>query len=451
MSLKKRFISATTALALIGSMSFALEISKDGTGDYLIAPVYVATGGWKTDIKVVNTNTTHAIVAKVVIREGNQSKEILDFPIYLTPGDIWKGTIYDDNGVVKVVSKDDSLMLGTIKVDINQTCDDGQSLVKEIIKPYSIGIDQPVNVPFGSNVNKGYVEIFGLAAYSAEKIAKEFNSYWNEGCDLNKTWFFSVVRDAAPDNINSNYAEDVDNSSLIGEQVLINETGSDVSQMRFMKLNMLALKDVATSPKTKQVIAADTRLTNVADITAGDYKNVMLKQHVYVLYDGDGQQIAPFQTIFTFPYKEVLKEDYYIKEDKFIFRDYNEHARACNYPSIVCNSGGCEGSQEISLLDPSNDLSGVISSSEEKCGVMKFEEEVAAVVGPATRNSEVNRVTQMYGWKVGGYIDIDLSDVMLGDGTVVGGLPVIPTTMHAKKVGGIYLNNHLYNQYKEVK
>jgi len=440
MSLKKRLVSGAAALALAGTAAMAVNIAQDGTGDYLIAPVYVAnSAGWETKIKVVNTNTTQAVVAKVVIRDGATSKEVLDFPIYLTPGDVWTATLYNDGGTVKIKSTDDSLMLG-MQPPKTISCDDGTI---SYIEPIQVGIDRPLNTPEGAKVTKGYVEVFGLAEYNATKIAEKFGVNWNEGCDLNKTWLYTAARDYNnPSNLNTTLvpAEDVTPSDLIGEQIIYNDTGATAEDMRYMKLSMLALEDVATHAKVTDVIGPDTKLTNVADITAGAYRSLMQKQHVYVMYDGDGTTVAPFQTIFTFPYMHNATptiDSYGISTNKIVFRDNEEHANACGVPSGPCITTPCTTIQNPS--DPNGDLSGGEKPKPKDCPEKIYKDEVQVVVNSGNE----------YAYKVGGYIDIDLSDVNItGEHNTTGpALPVIPTTMTASKVGNIFLNNHLYNQY----
>jgi hypothetical protein len=73
MSFKKAIVSSVAAAALATS-AFAgtgtTVVAADQTGDYLLFPAYYAnSSGWKTDLRVVNTNTTRSVVAKVVIRD----------------------------------------------------------------------------------------------------------------------------------------------------------------------------------------------------------------------------------------------------------------------------------------------------------------------------------------------------------------------------------------------
>ena len=90
--LKKRVIAAVAAALMAGGAS-AVEVSRDGVGDFLIAPAYFIGGGLTTELKLVNTSSTQSTVAKVVFRDKVTSAEILDFLVYLSPSDVWTGKV----------------------------------------------------------------------------------------------------------------------------------------------------------------------------------------------------------------------------------------------------------------------------------------------------------------------------------------------------------------------
>ena len=99
----------TMAGMLVGSLAVAdnVSLSADQTGDFLIAPLYVAKGNVCSEIKVFNTNEKSSILAKVAFREQISSQEV-DLPIFLSPGDVWSGTVCNENGKVVLRSSDDS-------------------------------------------------------------------------------------------------------------------------------------------------------------------------------------------------------------------------------------------------------------------------------------------------------------------------------------------------------
>ena len=116
----KRFIGAVTVVMAClvmagGALAFNytdhVSVAPNGKGDLLVFPVYMATGGqypYETQFKIVNTSTTHSVVAKVVVRSFAYSKELLDFLIYLSPTDMWIGKLQYGPSGPRMVSTDKS-------------------------------------------------------------------------------------------------------------------------------------------------------------------------------------------------------------------------------------------------------------------------------------------------------------------------------------------------------
>lgn len=113
----QRFGKFSVALLLafmLATPAFAMNVSPSGQGDALIFPLYVALdGGWSTKFTVINTSEMYSTVAKLVIRSWKNSQETLDFLIFLSPADVWTGTLsYDPAmGAVVMKSTDDSVLV----------------------------------------------------------------------------------------------------------------------------------------------------------------------------------------------------------------------------------------------------------------------------------------------------------------------------------------------------
>jgi hypothetical protein len=108
--MKKTFLrSAAIAVAVTGaSAAHAVHVNPDGLGQVLLYPYYTVQNNFVTAIHVVNT-TDQAKAVKVRFLEGKNSKEVLDFNLYLSPHDVWTGTVVPDaaNGA-KLTSTDTS-------------------------------------------------------------------------------------------------------------------------------------------------------------------------------------------------------------------------------------------------------------------------------------------------------------------------------------------------------
>jgi hypothetical protein len=91
-SLTTALLAGLAGVAGMASTANALNINPDGIGQVLIYPYYTVNKGNQTLVSVVNT--TNAVKAvKVRFLEGRNSREVLDFNLYLSPFDVWVGAI----------------------------------------------------------------------------------------------------------------------------------------------------------------------------------------------------------------------------------------------------------------------------------------------------------------------------------------------------------------------
>jgi hypothetical protein len=91
-SLTTALLAGLAGVAGMASTANALNINPDGIGQVLIYPYYTVNKGNQTLISVVNT-TSAVKAVKVRILEGRNSREVLDFNLYLSPFDVWVGSI----------------------------------------------------------------------------------------------------------------------------------------------------------------------------------------------------------------------------------------------------------------------------------------------------------------------------------------------------------------------
>jgi hypothetical protein len=107
MTFNKKLISAAVLSAVGAGAAQATYVSEDGTGQVLLYPYFTTRGGTDTLITVVNS-TTRAKALKVRFLEGMNSKEVLDFNLYLSARDVWTAAVTVDgsgNPVLTVVDK----------------------------------------------------------------------------------------------------------------------------------------------------------------------------------------------------------------------------------------------------------------------------------------------------------------------------------------------------------
>lgn len=102
MKFKTRMINAAVAAALgtVAGAAQAVNISPDGGGSALIYAYYtMQTKGanpFDTYISIVNTDSNRGKAVKVRFLEPKNTREVLDFNLYLSPNDVWVASITRD-------------------------------------------------------------------------------------------------------------------------------------------------------------------------------------------------------------------------------------------------------------------------------------------------------------------------------------------------------------------
>jgi len=116
--LKKKKLTLGIVAGLAGALGIvtsaqAVHVNPDGTGQVLIFPYFNAHSGYVTNINLVNsTDKTKAV--KIRFREGDRSNDVLDFNIYMSPQDVWTGS-------VRAVEDKDKNVIGSISTT-DRTC-----------------------------------------------------------------------------------------------------------------------------------------------------------------------------------------------------------------------------------------------------------------------------------------------------------------------------------------
>jgi len=93
-------IAAIAGVAGIANMASAVNLNPDGLGQVLLYPYYTVNSGQNTLLSVVNTTAIGKAV-KVRFLEGYNSREVLDFNLFLSPFDVWTAAVFSlsDGGV----------------------------------------------------------------------------------------------------------------------------------------------------------------------------------------------------------------------------------------------------------------------------------------------------------------------------------------------------------------
>jgi len=115
-SLTTALLAGLAGVAGLATTAHAVNVNPDGLGQALIYPYYGVNSGNQTIITVVNTaNDVKAV--KVRFLESRNSREVIDFNLYLSPFDVWTGSVFalDANGQANLVTLDNSCTVPAIK------------------------------------------------------------------------------------------------------------------------------------------------------------------------------------------------------------------------------------------------------------------------------------------------------------------------------------------------
>jgi hypothetical protein len=202
----KKIISglALTSVLATGLFADTPTVSRDGLGDFLIAPVYIAKGNICSDIKVFNTNEKSSILAKVAIRERISSQEV-DFPIFLSPGDVWEGKLCQSPNGVILTSNDDSNHPAVKEILAN-----GKNITAQSKKAGHINVD----------FTTGYVEVYPIAEYNENSTAKVDKNI------LVKRWDALIKGDTSNPKLRKNGVDGYSLSGVVSYEIDGTETAA---------------------------------------------------------------------------------------------------------------------------------------------------------------------------------------------------------------------------------
>ncbi|MEN9373775.1 MAG: hypothetical protein RIR79_1327 [Pseudomonadota bacterium] len=293
--MKKKFLAAAIGAMLVGGSAFAgltdtVRVSGDGVGDLLVAPAYFIGGGMSSDLKVINTSQTDSVVAKVVFHHPTTSAEVLDFLIYLTPGDVWKATVdcktvgTDGNcAVSRVTSADGSMQYDVLTyVDASGNALNGQTATDV---PFA-SATSPAVIESGNSVdgrsplpNQGYVTI---VESRAAKVANPQGKFAP-----------GVLKTAVKANYDASVGVGPDETP----NVLTGTVTANAGALGSATLPMLAVQNFDNS--VKQVVATNTGLASYHSVA--DLEDALWTNNYVVPYKVAADAIS--LVTFTFPTK----------------------------------------------------------------------------------------------------------------------------------------------------
>lgn len=125
-----------------------LQFNEGGVGHILLVPYYTVQNGNATLINLVNTDTVNGKAVKVRFRGAQNSDDVFDFQVYLSPGDVWAASVTQAaDGRAQLSTADNSC---TLPANVNQ--------------PFVTGrLPGDTEAAKAAGTREGYVEILTMA------------------------------------------------------------------------------------------------------------------------------------------------------------------------------------------------------------------------------------------------------------------------------------------------
>ncbi len=163
-SLHAAVLAGLAALGAAGTAN-AVHINPENLGQVVIFPYYTVRNGNFTAISIVNTNAETKIV-KVRFLEGKNSREVLDFNLFLSPQDVWTGVVIPTAAGARLETGDNSCVTpsdlfgnaaGVVRVD-------GLGLPLNDFKNYQYTGALVDNATFNTldRTREGYIEVLEM-------------------------------------------------------------------------------------------------------------------------------------------------------------------------------------------------------------------------------------------------------------------------------------------------
>ena len=170
--------SATSTMSVRTATDF--ELSEGGAGHILLVPYFTTQNKNMSVFHVVNTDTKNGKAVKVRFRGAANSDDILDFTLFLSPGDVWTGSVQANDQGSYFYTGDASCTLPDIRKQ-------NQQFVKARLNQ---GWDAAKQA---SNTQEGYVEIFNVADIPSD-------AYYGKGKDAQSSLYTTIkhVNGVAP-------------------------------------------------------------------------------------------------------------------------------------------------------------------------------------------------------------------------------------------------------------
>ena len=150
-------ITNDTLSTMTKSTATQFAVSEGGSGHVLLVPYFTTQNNNMSVLHVVNTDTVNGKAVKVRFRGAANSDDLLDFTVFLSPGDVWTGAVQANADGSYFRTEDGSCTIPDIR---KQNVAFGKSRLNQSWDAAKLT----------NNTKEGYVEIFNAADIPSDKI-----------------------------------------------------------------------------------------------------------------------------------------------------------------------------------------------------------------------------------------------------------------------------------------
>jgi len=152
--MKKSILASSIAAAVFGlgasGAHAQIAVNTSGVGDILLVPYYSAQAENATLLSITNTDVVSGKAVKVRFRGAANSDDVLDFQVFLSPGDVWTANVAKGSDGRAVLTTSDT---SCTKPNVIS----GTSFLTARLNPALTGD------ALNNGTREGYIEIIGMA------------------------------------------------------------------------------------------------------------------------------------------------------------------------------------------------------------------------------------------------------------------------------------------------
>ena len=215
-SFKPLALAAAVSAVSVGTAGVAnAQGEYPSLGDAAFVPYYTVEQDWVTGVHIINSSE-YTQVVKLRLRRAEDSLDVLDFNLILSPKDVWTGTISGDDTEMRFITEDNTCTAPVL-------LDNGDG------RTYA-----PVFGPRIEGAQEGYLEVIGMAQADDEQPISVDAEHGADGvpadCDAVREHFFAdAISDfdvtLEDDSKESSQYMDTDNVLKVSYFIRDNESG----------------------------------------------------------------------------------------------------------------------------------------------------------------------------------------------------------------------------------